>query len=323
MAKVNTVLGTIEADDIGVALVHEHLCTGLAGWDCDAFSLPYERSAMAEACVQALDEARGYGLNTLVDATPIDLARDVELQKMVSDKTGINIVSATGFIDEATGANAYFKFRSKIYDITTEIYETFMKEITQGIGNTGVKAGVIKVATGHGCISKYEESVLRAAARAHKETGTPIITHTESGTMGLEQADLFISEGCVPERIMIGHMDGNTDTDYHTSVLDRGVFIAFDRMGIDALVPDAMRKECIIRLLELGHAGRIMLSHDYILYFLGRTNVVQDFAKVVNPNWSFGHIFKNIIPYLKNEGITDETINTIMVDNPHRFLTGE
>jgi phosphotriesterase-related protein len=157
MAEVNTVLGKIDGNDIGMTLVHEHLCTGLAGWDCDAFSLPYERSAMAEVCAQALDEARGYGLNTLVDVTPIDLARDVELQMMVSDKTGINIVSATGFIDEATGANAYFKFRSRIFDVTTEIYEIFMKEITQGIGNTGVKAGVIKVATGHGCISQYEE----------------------------------------------------------------------------------------------------------------------------------------------------------------------
>jgi phosphotriesterase-related protein len=323
MAKVNAVLGTIEADDIGVTLVHEHLCTGLAGWNCDAFSLPYERSAMAEVCAQALDEARGYGLNTLVDVTPIDLARDVELQMMVSDKTGINIISATGFINEATGANVYFKFRSQIYDVTTEIYEIFMKEITQGIGNTGVKAGVIKVATGHGFISKYEESVLRAAARAHKETGTPVITHTENGTMGLEQADLLISEGCDPERIIIGHIDGNTDTDYHTSVLDRGVFIAFDRMGIDALVPDATRKECVMRLLKLGYADRIMLSHDYILYFLGRTNVVQDFAKAVNPNWSFVHIFKNIMPYLKNEGVTDETINTIMVNNPRRFLTGK
>ena len=285
--------------------------------------MPYERSAMAEVCAQAINEAKGYGLNTLVDVTPIDLARDVELQKLVSDKTGINIISATGFIDEATGANAYFKFRSNLYDVTTEIYEIFMKEITQGIGNTEVKAGVIKVATGPGCISKFEESILRAAARVNKETGTPIITHTESGSMGLEQAELFISEGCDPERITIGHLDSITETDYHTSVLDRGVFIAFDRMGIDVLTPDDTRKECIMRLLKLGHANRIMLSHDYILYFLGRTNVVQDLGKAVNPNWSFSHIFKNIIPYLKNEGVNDEIISTIMVDNPRIFLTGQ
>jgi phosphotriesterase-related protein len=78
-----------------------------------------------------------------------------------------------------------------------------------------------------------------------------------------------------------------------------------------------------MRLLKLGYADRIMLSHDYILYFLGRTNVVQDFAKAVNPNWSFVHIFKNIIPYLKNEGVSDDTINTIMLYNPRRFLAGE
>jgi len=139
--------------------------------------VPYDREAIVRACVEALEEVKAYGVKTMVEASPNDLNRDVELDRMVSERTGINIICATGLYMEAMGKPAYLKFRSQLFDTTTEIYETFMKEITQGIGDTGVKAGVIKVATGHGEISAYEEMVLKAAARAQKETGVPIITH--------------------------------------------------------------------------------------------------------------------------------------------------
>ena len=124
--------------------------------------------------------------------------------------------------------------------------------------------------TGHGEISTHEEIVLKAAARAQKETGVPIITPTESGTMGPEQAALLISEGANPRRIMIGHIGGNANLQYHISVLEQGVYIAFDRLGIDFLFPDTLRKACIIGLLGIGYANRIMLSHDYAPYWLGR-----------------------------------------------------
>ena len=323
MTAVNTVLGKIDVNNLGVTLIHEHLRNGFAGWECDPFSLPYDRNAAADICVSALEEAKSYGLNTLVDVTPIDLGRDVELQKIVSERTGINIISSTGLYEESMGASAYFKFRSTMFDITTEIYEIFMKEITQGIGDTGVKANIIKVGTGNGCISTYEESVLRAASRAHKDTGIPIITHTDGGTMGPEQADLFISGGCDPERIVIGHIGGNTDTAYHTAVLDKGVSIAFDRFGLGALVPDSTCIECITELVDLGFQSKIMISHDYVPYFLGRNNSLPDFAKDFIPDWSFSHVFKNIIPRLKSAGLHDDTINTIVVDNPRNLFGNE
>jgi phosphotriesterase-related protein len=320
MVYVNTVFGKLPVDVLGVTLIHEHLCNSFAGWDCDAYSLPYDRSIAADFCVEAIEDAKLYGLNTLVDVTPIDLGRDVELQKIVSERTGINIISATGLYEESMGSSSYFKFRSTFSDATAEIYETFMKEITQGIGDTGVRPGVIKVGTGDGSISVYEEGVLRAAARANRETGISIVTHTVSGTMGPEQADLFIREGCDPGRIMIGHMCDSSNIDYHKSVLEKGTFIAFDRFGLDALVPDATRKDCIIKLVELGYADRIMLSHDYVPYFCGRTNKLPDFTKDLIPDWSFTHVLKNIIPGLKDAGLSDETVNTIMVDNPRRLL---
>jgi phosphotriesterase-related protein len=323
MAKVNTVLGQISADELGQTLIHEHLTFGYLGWDCDALAPPYDREAAAKTCVEALKEAKAYGLKTLVDATASDAGRDIELQKIVSERLGINIICATGMYTERYGKPGYLKFRSQVYDITAEVCETFVKEITKGIGNTGVKAGVIKAATGHGKISAYEEKMLKAAARAQKETGVPIITHTEAGTMGPEQADFLISEGADPKRITIGHMCGNANLQYHLSVLDKGVYIAFDRLGIDLLFPDRLRKACLIGLVGIGYADRILLSQDHGPYWLGRSFEFPDAAKPLLANWSYVHVFKNIIPALKEAGISDDKINAMMVENPRRLFSGE
>jgi len=322
MAEVNTVLGPISADELGVTLIHEHLVFSYLGWECDALAPPYDREAAAKACVDALTEARGYGLKTLVDATASDMGRDVELQKIVSERLGINIICATGFYTEKLGKAGYFKFRSQVYDIVAELCETLVKEITQGVGNTGVKAGVIKVGTGHARISSYEEKILKAAARAQKETGVPIITHTEAGTMGPEQADLLISEGADPKRIVIGHMCGNADLNYHVSVLEKGVNIAFDRLGIDIFFPDKLRKACLIALVGMGYTDRIMLSQDCFAYQLGRPFEFPDAVKPLLANWSYVHVFNNIIPALKEAGVSEDKINTMMVENPRRLFDG-
>jgi phosphotriesterase-related protein len=323
MAKFNTVLGPVSTDELGVTLMHEHLVFSYLGWECDALAPPYDREVAATACVKALNEAKGYGLKTLVDATATDMGRDVELQKMVSERLGINIVCATGFYTEKLGKAGYFKFRSMVYDIVAELCEVMVKEITQGVGNTGVKAGVIKVGTGHARISSYEEKVLKAAARAQKETGVPIITHTEAGTMGSEQAELLISEGADPKRIVIGHMCGNSDLNYHISVLEKGVNIAFDRLGIDVLFPDKLRKACLIALIGIGYGDRIMLSQDCWAYRMGRPFEFAEATKPLLANWSYVHVFKNIIPALREAGVSEDKINKLMVENPRRLFGGE
>ncbi len=323
MPLVNTVMGPISADNLGLTLMHEHLVVGLPGWECDALG-SYDREAVCKTRVEALQEAKGFGVKSMVDPVPADLGRDVELAKMISDRTGLNIILATGLYNEASGASPYFKLRSMMLDTVTEISEIFIKEVTQGIGKTGVKAGVIKVATGHGAITPYEETVLKAAAKAQKETGVPIMTHTEAGTMGPEQADLLISEGADPTRIVIGHMCGNANLQYHVSVLEKGVYIGFDRLGVEPLMPDNLRKACIIGLAGIGYANRIILSQDHTR-FLGRPWPwdSSDSADTSMSMWSYTHVFRNIIPALKKARVSDETIKTMMVDNPRRIFAGE
>ena len=314
---INTVLGTISPDKLGKTLIHEHVLFGFAGWYANDTITPFNRGECVKASLNTMGELKALGVNTFVDATPNDCGRNPALLKEISEKSGVTIICSTGLYAESEGGSAYFKFRALAGgNITQEIYELFAREITQGIGITGIKAGVIKVGTSYCQITPYEETILKAAAQAQKETGTPILTHTGNGTMGLEQTYILISEGADPGRILIGHICGSPDIKYHISLLQKGVYIAFDKLGMEYFPSDqsdTVRKNCIIGLLNIGFANKILLSHDSIRWWLGK--------QFVTPSPT--HIFNNILPALKKAGITDEQINTMLVENPRRFLTGE
>ena len=325
MTIINTVLGPVDAESLGLTLAHEHIIAGYPGWECDPLSRPYNREKIVGVCIKNIEPAKAYGVNTIIDATPLDLARDVEVMRDVAEKLHINIVCATGRYMEDEGKWMYLKqrHRNKIGDMQTELYEGFMHELTNGIGQTGIKPGILKVSTGLGCISQCEEAVLLAAAQATKETGTPIMTHTQDGTMGPEQADILIGEGVAPNKIVIGHMCGNPSMQYQLEVLKRGTYIAFDRFGIEMFVSDQVRTATLIGLLGMGYADRILLSHDFTACGYGRGGRMPiEEAKKVGMNWSLINIFKNILPALKKAGITDDQIKTMTVDNPARFLSG-
>ncbi|MFZ5632720.1 MAG: phosphotriesterase family protein [Bacillota bacterium] len=328
MGKViNSVLGPVSTDDLGITLIHEHLIFGYPGWQYDTAAPAYDREKVAASCVEMIREARKYGLKTFVDATPNDGSRDPELYKIVAEKTGLNIICATGLYTEAEGCPVYFKTRAAFSGnpgrVVNEMCESFVRDITRGIGDSGVKAGVIKVGTSRDAIPPYEEMVLEAAAMAQKETGVPIITHTEGGTMGPQQADFLIGKGADVKKLMIGHMCGNANIQYHEEVLKKGPYIAFDRFGLDIIFPDASRTETVIGLIKLGYEKKMMLSHDCVMNWLGREFLLPEPALPLVANWNLTHIFKNILPALKKAGVTDEQINTIMVDNPRRLFAGE
>ena len=121
MIKINTVLGTVPADQMGPTLMHEHMVLAYPGWEHDALAQPLDLKELATACAEALGEVKKYGVKTVVDATPCDVWRNIELDRMVADKTGLNIICATGMYYEAEGMPAYLKFRSQVMDITAEM----------------------------------------------------------------------------------------------------------------------------------------------------------------------------------------------------------
>src|SRR5271170_6931521 len=186
MKQINTVTGTVAPEKLGTTLMHEHLLIGWAGWELDCSIPKFDRKSALKNCIETLKPLKDLGLESMVDPCPMDIGRDVTFMAEVASASGVNIIGATGLYKEDLGSTAYFKQRS-----VEEITEIYVTEISKGIDGTGIKAGFIKCATGKGQVTPYEEMCLRAAARAHKRTGVPITTHTDEGTMGREQLDIF------------------------------------------------------------------------------------------------------------------------------------
>ncbi|TMA47877.1 MAG: phosphotriesterase-related protein, partial [Deltaproteobacteria bacterium] len=176
MRAVETVGGRCAPDALGPTLMHEHLLIGWPGWEAYASEDRAVHRERTKICVDRMLELRELGVRTLLDPCPIDLGRDVELMAAVAQESGVRIVCATGLYKEDYGAPAYFKFRAQFGDAVKEMADLFVHELTEGVGSTGIRAGVIKVATGAHKITPYEELVLRAAAAAHLATGAPITT---------------------------------------------------------------------------------------------------------------------------------------------------
>lgn len=321
---LETVLGPVPGADVGKTLVHEHFVFGFPGFQADQTLGGFDFDHALEVGVQTANRAKSHGVQTIVDATTNDCGRNPVLLKAIAERTGLNIVASTGYYFEGQGAPAYFKFRATLGDAVREIYEMMTAELTQGIAGTGIRAGVIKIGSSLGVITDYERMFFQAAARAQRETGAVILTHTEGGTMGEEQADLLIGEGADPSRIVIGHMCGNTDADYAVRVMDKGVFIALDRFGLEAEAfhtpKDTEREALAAALISRGYAGQLLFSHDTVNLNLGRTVVWPADMKAAMDAANIGRLFEVILPDMRRMGIPGEQLDAILVRNPARLF---
>ena len=321
---VDTIHGPIHPNELGGTLIHEHIASTYSGWFIDATRYPFDTSAVIAGILRDMESMKACGINSLVDATVAELGRDIRLLEEISDKTDVNIIAATGFFTESAGSPAYFKYIDAMTgNGVKDVTELMEMEVTKGIEGTRIKAGVIKLATGFGTITPYEKMIFTGAARVQKTTGVPIITHTEKGTMGPEQADLLISEGADPKHIMIGHADSG-DIKYYLNILKKGVFVGFDRWGLnDPVVSgglDTIRLGCVIALIHMGYANQLMVGHDRGIFFISKP---IPYDKSMFEHWDHTHFSKRIVPALKKAGVTDSQINSILVDNPRRFFGGE
>lgn len=309
MAQVNTVLGPVDAGALGWVLMHEHFFAYFTGHEIDSRIADPDDP---EEIRRAIDETAALvdlGIATMVDPTPAEFRR-VEPVVEIAQATGMQVIVATGlYTEDNDGFPAYFRHRS-----IDELTDWMLHELTNGIGRTGVKAGVIKVATGVGRISPNEEKALRAAARAQREVGAAIITHTSKGTMGPEQVDILESEGADLSRVLIGHCDANSDLDYHLRILQRGACVGIDQIGFDVTGSDDLRVGLILTAYAAGYANQIVLSGDHIHRIYGRHTHVRSTTKA--------HLVTTFIPRLRALGVSDEDIRTSMVEVPRRILGG-
>lgn len=322
---INTVTGPISTEELGKTMMHEHFVFGYPGFQGDVTLGGFDRKEALQIGIDVAERLKAHGVKTVVDPTPNECGRSPEILKAISEQTGMQIICATGYYYEGEGAPPYFKFRSTLGDADKEIYDMYMKEISDGIAGTGIKPGIIKLGSSKDKITDYEQMFFRQAARVQKETDITILTHTQEGTMGPEQADFLIEHGADPSRILIGHMDGNTDVSYHLQTLEKGVSIGFDRFGLQVLAGcpmDSMREAVLIGLIGMGYGDQIMLSHDTVNCWCGRPLAMDEDAQKLTSTWHPTHIFESVVPVLREAGITDELIESIFIENPKRVFGG-
>lgn len=313
--KIRTLTGDIEPTALGQTLIHEHLAVDWGEMLGRPKILDFEYDALRDKMVSKLNDAHALGITAIVECTPIGCGRYVDLFHDVAARTPVKIVCSTGFFHESW-CPMHPIARAFDMDLMTDL---FVREITEGMGDTLIRAGIIKCATGEGRVSPKEEQVLRAAARAHRETGCPIITHTTGG-LGNEQLDIFESEGVSPAEVIISHVGCEKDNwlNYSESLLRRGANVSFDRIGEPSFGTDEHWISLVTNAIQKGYVTQIMLSHDSGV-------LVHGYNEIINPGVAitgdFTYISRVFIPKLQKQGgVTDAQLNVMLVENPRRVL---
>jgi len=328
MASVQTVLGPIDASDMGPTLVHEHVVFSYPGDELDP-NWSWSREEALAVATERMQQLLEFGVRTFVDPCAIEMGRDPELLAEVSQRTGMNIVCATGFYKEEAGLPYYWRVRSP-----EEVAELYLLEIEKGIGQTGIKPGIIKFASGDP-ITEHEQAIMKAAAIAARESGLTIITHCENSIGADVQQQVFAENGVDLARVMVGHQDQAEKAQQLIDIVDRGSFVAVDRIGLEILSPDDHRVDLIKGVLEAGHAGRLCLSQDHICSLTSPRfpykipGHLQEFADQLLPfaldqihGRPHTFIFTDFWPKLEAAGVSRATFDAILTDNPRRLFGG-
>jgi phosphotriesterase-related protein len=308
--RVQTVLGPIDPAELGWVLPHEH--TAIALWHIPNRWDYWELRRDEPLIVEELGAFRATGGGTVVDLTLDGVGRDPEWLAGLARATGLHLVMGSGWYRGAHyPAEALIDRRS-----VGALADAIVRDATIGVGETGVRAGIIgEIGTDKPWLSAQEERVHRAAAQAARRTGLAITTHAVQSTVGLAQLDVFEAEGADLSRVVIGHADSNPSLDYHRAIVERGATVEFDFLGMsftplerhgEARIVDNLRE-----LLAAGHVERILLSQD----------VCHDSQLRRYGGNGYTYLADSFLPRLRAAGVSDAEIHTITVDNPRRLLT--
>src|SRR3954465_9543478 len=318
MSTVETVQGPVDARELGLTLIHEHV---RFRDEAIARNWPqlYDGNVEFSRAVDAVFAAKEHGVQTIVDPTAMFGGRDVRFMKQIADVTGVQIVPCTGIY-----TYDYLPHHFQNAD-AGHMAELFAADIQQGIQGTEIKAAFIKCAADEPGLTENIEKVHRAAARASVRTGAPIMAHSRpASNTGPRQVEIFLEEGVAPEKIQIAHTGDSADLDYIEGLLDKGVYIGLDRYGLPMFLPTDQRNTTTLALLERGHVERMFLSQDFVAaldWFPPEAVEGIIGGGLVEPDWSMTLLFERIIPALFEGGMTEDQLDTMLVANPARWLS--
>lgn len=316
MATVESVTGPLELEELGVTLIHEHLCFRD---EATAIQWPhlYDEDALHTAAVDAATGALGVGVRTIVEPTAMYGGRDIRLLERVARETGLQVIACTG-IYTYDFLPHYWLSRD-----ADAMADAFVHDIENGIQRTPIKAAFLKCAADGPGVTENVEKVHRACARASLRTGAPIMAHSHpaSGT-GLRQMEIFVEEGVDPAKVQIAHTGDTDDLDYIERVLSTGAWIGMDRYGIEMYLPTERRNATVLALLERGYADRMFLSADSCasIDWFPEEIEQQLLEQGAVKDWNTTLIHDQVIPTLRAGGMTDAQLTTMLEDNPRRWL---
>jgi phosphotriesterase-related protein len=318
MAAVQTVQGPVEAEELGVVLIHEHLRfrdeAVAAEWPGR-----YDEQAELDAALSAVEDAKARGVQTIVDPTAMFGGRDVRFMANVAEQAGVRVVACTG-IYSYDYLPHYFENRD--VDVMAE---HFVADLQSGVQGTDIKAAFLKCAADAAGVTEHVEKIHRAVARASVQTGAPIMAHSMPAVAtGPRQVEIFEQEGVDLSRVQIAHCGDTDDLGYIEALIERGVYVGLDRYGLEMFLPIDKRNATTAELLRRGHIERLMVSQDYcatIDWFPEEARPAFESQGAIR-NWSMTLVFDEVVPTLREQGVLDEqAFNTIFVENPRRWLT--
>ena len=316
MAQVQTARGPVEAASLGRVLMHEHVFVLTAEVQQNYPEEWGDEDERVADAVRRLRELPAAGIDTIVDVTVIGQGRDIQrIKRIAAQVPELNIVVATGVY--TFDAVPLFFWRRPRATMT----EFFVRDITEGVQDTGVKAGMLKCAVDTKGLTEGVEQVLRAVARAHVATGgTPITIHTHAaGQHGPEIVRVLKEEGVDFSRVVLGHSgDAVNNPDYLSEMADTGLTLGMDRFGIDHFATFRQRSDLVAEMCRRGYAGRMVLAHDTCCYIDWFGPGTLDDLK----NWHYLHVSQDVLPYLREHGVPDSDIDAMLVTNPVRVLAG-
>jgi phosphotriesterase-related protein len=316
MATVETVRGPVDVEELGTTLMHEHiflLAPELVQNYGHVWGEPFwdEEVRVADA-IAKLNRARDAGITTLVDPTPVGVGRYIPRIQRISESVDMNIIVATGLY-------AFLELPNFLANRTDDVITgIFVRELREGIDDTGVKAAFLKCTVElHGIIAD-QPRILTCIAEAQKETGAPVMVHTNAEhKIGLPVLDFLTKAGVDPTRIVIAHAGDSNDLDYLRAIADTGAWLGCDRYGIEVFNSSADRIETLLKLIELGYTDQIHLSHDGAAWY--DFMACNPLFEGQEPDYLLIH--NELLPALRERGVTQQQIDQMMVENPRRFFS--
>ncbi|MFC1993198.1 phosphotriesterase [Chloroflexota bacterium] len=323
MTAINSVLGPLDTADLGFTLMHEHVMIAPPGVFQDYPEL--FGADPLEHAVRGLKKAKEGGVDTIVDATTLDLGRDINLIAEASRRSGVNIIACTGWWVDVP------RFFAGIS--ADQLAEVFTREVEQGISGTNIKAGILKSASDMAGLTPETEVVLRAVARAHHKTGVPIMLHSYSpGRVGQEQLAVLKEESVGLRRVKLDHSNDTTDVEYLIWILEQGCYLGMDRYPYylgslryhpGRYVDSIARTRTLKALIDAGYGGRLCPSHDWITLrvLVADPYISEEERARLNPH---GYLYvKNVvISQLREMGVSESILNSLCIDGPRNFFEG-